>query len=111
MHGKNDGELREFQRISRRKHAPDLVRGGHGFADQDMRQQTIFEGRLPARGWNGATAVAARIPWSRVGVALSACIIAVSIFILWRRLQHLDIDRVVAALRAKPWHEIAAAAA
>jgi uncharacterized membrane protein YbhN (UPF0104 family) len=67
--------------------------------------------RLLARGWNGATALVARIRWSRVGVALSACIIAVSVFILWRRLQHLDVDRVIAALRAKPWHEIAAAAA
>ena len=67
--------------------------------------------RLLARGWNEATALAMRIRWHRVGVALSACIIAVSVFILWRRLQNLDIDRVVAALRAKPWHEIAAAAA
>jgi uncharacterized membrane protein YbhN (UPF0104 family) len=66
---------------------------------------------LLARGWNGATVLAARIPWSRVGVALSACIIAVSLYILWRRLQHLDIDRVLAALAAKPWHQIGAAAA
>jgi uncharacterized membrane protein YbhN (UPF0104 family) len=111
MHEKLNHESREFQRISRREPVPDMIRGGHRFADQDIRQRTVFEGRLLARGWNGATAVAARVPWSRVGVALSACIIAVSLFILWRRLQHLDIDRVLAALRAKPWHEIAAAAA
>jgi uncharacterized membrane protein YbhN (UPF0104 family) len=76
-----------------------------------MRQRKIRGRRLLARGWNGATALATRIRWSRVGVALSACIIAVSLYILWRRLQHLDIDRVIAALAAKPWHEIAGAAA
>ena len=63
-----------------------------------------------ARGWNDATALATRIRWSRIGVALSVCIIATSAFILWRRLQHLDFDRVIAALAAKPWHEIVAAA-
>jgi len=66
---------------------------------------------LVARGWNEATALATRIRWRRVGVALSACIIAVSLFILWRRLHDLDVDRVIATLRAKPLHEIAAAAA
>ena len=63
-----------------------------------------------ARGWNDATALATRIRWSRIGVALSVCIIATSAFILWRRLQHLDLDRVIAALAAKPLHEIVAAA-
>jgi uncharacterized membrane protein YbhN (UPF0104 family) len=66
---------------------------------------------LLARGWNEATALATRIRWSRVGVALSACIIAVSLYVLWRRLQHLDVDKVMVALRAKPWHQIAGAAA
>ena len=64
-----------------------------------------------AGGWNGATALATRIRWHRVGVALSACIIAVSLYVLWRRLQHLDVDKVMAALAAKPWQEIAGAAA
>jgi uncharacterized membrane protein YbhN (UPF0104 family) len=51
------------------------------------------------------------MPWRRIGVLLSACIIAFSLYILWRRLQHLDVDRVAAALAAKPWQQIAAAAA
>jgi glycosyltransferase 2 family protein len=51
------------------------------------------------------------MPWRRIGVAVSVCIIAISLSILWRRLHHLDVARVTAALRAKPWHEIAAAAA
>jgi len=67
--------------------------------------------RLLARALKAATAVFARIRWSRVGVALSAVIIAASIAILWRRLNHLDVHRVMAALRAKPLHEILAAAA
>jgi len=65
---------------------------------------------LLARGWNEATALATRVRWSRVGLALSACIIAISLFILWRRLQHLDVDRVIATLRTKPLREIFAAA-
>jgi uncharacterized membrane protein YbhN (UPF0104 family) len=65
---------------------------------------------LAAWGWNDATALATRIRWSRVGLALSVCIIAISVFVLWRRLQHLDVDRVMAALAAKPVHEILAAA-
>ena len=64
-----------------------------------------------ARGWNEATALATRVRWSRVGLALSACIIALALFILWRRLQHLDIEKVIAALAHKPWHQIATAAA
>jgi uncharacterized membrane protein YbhN (UPF0104 family) len=51
-----------------------------------------------------------RVRWSRIGIALSACIIAASVYVLWRRLHHLDVDRVLATLAAKPWHEIAAAA-
>ncbi len=63
------------------------------------------------RTWNEATARAARMPWRRIGLALSVGIIAVSFYILWRRLHHLDVDRVIAALSAKPPHEIFAAAA
>jgi uncharacterized membrane protein YbhN (UPF0104 family) len=65
---------------------------------------------LLAREWNDTIAVLSRVRWSRVGLVLSAVIIAVSFFILWRRLQHLDLHRVAAALAAKPGHEIAAAA-
>jgi glycosyltransferase 2 family protein len=65
---------------------------------------------LLAQAWNEATARATRMPWRRIGLALSVGIIAVSVYILWRRLQHLDVDRVIAALRAKPLHQILAAA-
>ncbi len=51
-----------------------------------------------------------RIRWSRIGLVLSATIIAISISILWRRLQHLDIHRVGAALAGKPIHKVVAAA-
>ena len=61
-------------------------------------------------GWNDAAAVLARIRWHRIGLLLSGLIIAVSITILWRRLHHLDTGRVMAAIAAKPIHEIAAAA-
>ena len=64
-----------------------------------------------ARGWNEATALATRIRWSRIGLALSVCIISISVYVLWRRLQNLDVDRVIAALAAKPLHQILAAAA
>jgi uncharacterized membrane protein YbhN (UPF0104 family) len=63
------------------------------------------------RSWNDAATAVARIRWSRIGLVLSGLIIAVSIAVLWRRLQHLNIDRVIAALAAKPLHEIAGAAA
>jgi uncharacterized membrane protein YbhN (UPF0104 family) len=82
----------------------------HGKLGSESQEFSGRGRRLLARGWNGATALAARVPWSRVGVALSACVIAIALYILWRRLQHLDIDKVIAALRAKPWHQIAAAA-
>jgi uncharacterized membrane protein YbhN (UPF0104 family) len=65
---------------------------------------------LRARGWDVATAAFSRIRWSGVGLVLSAVVIAVSFFILWRRLHDLDFDRVVATLAAKPAHEIAIAA-
>jgi hypothetical protein len=65
---------------------------------------------LLAQVWNAAIAAAARTRWSRVGLVLSACIIGVSIAILWRRLHHLDIHHVMRALAAKPAHEIVAAA-
>jgi uncharacterized membrane protein YbhN (UPF0104 family) len=66
---------------------------------------------LLARTWNEAAARGTRMPWRRIGLALSVGIIAFSLYILWRRLQHLDVERVVAALAAKPLHEIVAAAA
>lgn len=48
--------------------------------------------------------------WRWIGVALSGLIIALSLVILCRRLQHLDLHRVGAALAAKPIHKVAAAA-
>lgn len=47
-------------------------------------------------------AVDARIGWSRIGMAASAAIVAGSLFILYRILHHIDVDRVVAAIRATP---------
>lgn len=60
--------------------------------------------------WNTWAAAFSRIPWSRIGLVLSAVIIAASIAILWHRLHHLDIHRVGAALVAKPIHKVVAAA-
>jgi len=65
---------------------------------------------LLARAWNETAARATRMPWRRIGLALSVGIIAFSAYVLWQRLQHLDVDRVIAALRAKPLHEILLAA-
>jgi len=59
---------------------------------------------------NAEAAGFSRIRWRSIGVALSALIIAASLAILWRRLQHLDIHRVGAALAAKPIHKVIAAA-
>jgi glycosyltransferase 2 family protein len=64
---------------------------------------------LLSREWNAASAIVSRIRWSRVGLVLSGFIISVSLFILWRRLQHLDVHRVAAAIAAKPAHQIVAA--
>ena len=63
-----------------------------------------------ARGLKAATAASSQIRWSRVGLLLSAAIMAISFAILWHRLQGLDVDRVVATLAAKPVHKVLAAA-
>jgi glycosyltransferase 2 family protein len=47
-------------------------------------------------------AVDTRIGWSRIGMAASAAVVAGSLFILYRILQHIDADRVIAAIRATP---------
>jgi hypothetical protein len=65
---------------------------------------------LLAQVWNAAIAVVTRTRWSRIGLVLSACIIGMSIAILWRRLHHIDLHRVMAALANKPPHEIVLAA-
>jgi len=65
---------------------------------------------LRAREVNAEAAGFARIRWRSIGVALSGLIIAASLAILWRRLHHLDIHRVGAALAAKPLHKVIAAA-
>src|SRR5215813_12455125 len=90
-----------------------VVRLSHTHENMGIESRNSWgeERRLVARGWNEATALATRIRWSRVGLALSVCIIAISLYILWHRLQNLDVDRVIAALAAKPVHQIIAAAA
>jgi hypothetical protein len=65
---------------------------------------------LLARGWKAATAVSSQIRWSRVGLLLSATIIAISFAILSHRLQGLDTPRVAATLAAMPIHKIVGAA-
>src|ERR1051325_621937 len=76
----------------------------------DAESRNSCEGRLLARTWNEAAARATRMPWRRIGLPLSVGIIAFPLYSRWRPLQHLDVDRVVAALAAKPLHEILAAA-
>ena len=50
------------------------------------------------------------IGWNRIGVVLSLTIIAVAAVVLYHSLRHLDVDGVVAALKATPHIDIAAAA-
>ena len=50
------------------------------------------------------------IGWSRIGVVLSLTIIAVAAVVLYHSLRNLDVDGVVAALKATPHIDIAAAA-
>jgi glycosyltransferase 2 family protein len=66
--------------------------------------------RLLAQVWNAAIAVVTRTRWSRIGIVLSACIIGVSLAILWHRLQHIDLHHVMTALAGKPVRDIVFAA-
>ena len=50
------------------------------------------------------------IGWNRIGVVLSLTIIAVAAVVLYHSLRNLDVDGVVAALKATPHNDIAAAA-
>ena len=43
-----------------------------------------------------------KIGWSRIGMAISAVIVAGSLFILYGVLRHIDVDKVVAAIQATP---------
>jgi uncharacterized membrane protein YbhN (UPF0104 family) len=47
-------------------------------------------------------AVDTRIGWSRIGMAASAAVVAGALFILYQMLQHIDVGRVIAAIRATP---------
>ncbi len=51
-----------------------------------------------------------RIGWSRIGIALSVCIIAVAMVVLYRMLRGIDTDELFDALRATPALHIALAA-
>ncbi len=51
------------------------------------------------------------IGWNRVGLALSVTIIAAAMVVLYRMLHNIDVNKVVAALRATPAQEIGLAAA
>jgi uncharacterized membrane protein YbhN (UPF0104 family) len=50
------------------------------------------------------------IGWSRIGVVLSLTIIAIAAVVLFHSLHNLDVDGVIAALKATPHIDIAAAA-
>ena len=50
------------------------------------------------------------IGWSRIGVVLSLTIIAIAAMVLYHSLRHLDVDGVIAALKATPHFDIAVAA-
>jgi uncharacterized membrane protein YbhN (UPF0104 family) len=50
------------------------------------------------------------IGWHRVGVLLSLTIIAVAAVVLFHSLRDLDVDEVIAAVKATEWRHIAAAA-
>jgi uncharacterized membrane protein YbhN (UPF0104 family) len=76
---------------------------------RDSRACGAREGLL-VRWGRTAKAVSSKIRWSRVGLSLSAAIIAISVYILWRRLHDLDVDRLLASLAAISPHEIVAAA-
>ena len=50
--------------------------------------------------------VDARIGWNRIGILASAAIVAGSLFVLYGVLRHIDVDRVIAAIRATPLQTI-----
>jgi uncharacterized membrane protein YbhN (UPF0104 family) len=50
-----------------------------------------------------------RIGWNRIGMAISAAIVAGSLFILYGLLRHIDIDKVIEAIRATPLQTIQSA--
>lgn len=50
------------------------------------------------------------IGWNRIGVLLSLTIIAVAAVVLFHSLRDLDVDEVIAAVKATEWHDVAAAA-
>jgi len=51
-----------------------------------------------------------KIGWHRVGFVLSIAIITIAVVVLYHLLQDIDIDQVIAAIRATPPHDILLAA-
>jgi uncharacterized membrane protein YbhN (UPF0104 family) len=56
-----------------------------------------------------AQKVEKRIGWSRIGIVVSAAMVAGSLFILWRILRHIDVHKVAAAIHATPQRAILSA--
>jgi len=56
-------------------------------------------------------AIRERLDWHRIGIAISLLIVAIAGVTLFRLLQNIEIDKVVAALLAKPLREILIAGA
>ena len=57
-----------------------------------------------------ARTIRSRVPWNWVGVAISILIVFVTSLILFRLLRDIEVDKVVAALRAKRMPDVAVAA-
>ena len=55
--------------------------------------------------WRGGSTQ--RIGWNRIGMAVSAAMVAGALFILYRLLRHIDVDKVVAAIQATPPQAVA----
>src|SRR5215813_493924 len=76
-----------------------------GMHDTDRRERGPIVTSVVAR------TIRSRVPWSWVGVAISVLIVIVASLTLFRLLRDVEIDKVVAALRAKRMPEVAIAAA
>jgi len=57
-----------------------------------------------------ARTIRSRVPWNWVGIAISILIVLVALLILFRLLRDIEVDKVVAALRAKRMPDVAVAA-
>ena len=61
---------------------------------------------MPNAAHAAARVARARIGWSSLGIAVSLAIIAFASFTLFRLLRDIEVDRIVAALRAVPWRTV-----